>query len=359
MEAQLRIENLTKRFGAHVACDRIDLDIARGEFLTLLGPSGCGKTTLLRMIAGFEHPDEGRILLDGQDIAPLPPHKRPVNTVFQHYALFPHLSVGENVAYGLRRAGVAKEEIGPRVREALDGVRLADFADRLPTQLSGGQKQRVSLARALVLRPRVLLLDEPLGALDHQLRLEMQVELKQIQRHAGITFIFVTHDQPEALTMSDRIAVLSKGRIEQLGTAVEVYERPATEVVARFMGASNLLPGKVTEAEAERVAVALDHGPTCWFPGRGFTAGAEVKVMLRPEWLQIGASTPDGDWERWPVEITDRIYQGAVTRWSVKGLGNEVLEATGSAPGAHADELPGPGHAAQVAWKRGVGVVLR
>jgi spermidine/putrescine ABC transporter ATP-binding subunit len=365
--AHLRIERVTKRFGAHVAVDGVDLDIAAGEFITLLGPSGCGKTTLLRMIAGFESPDAGRILLDGEDIAPLPPHRRPVNTVFQHYALFPHLSVAENVAYGLRRAGLADTEVKERVREALAGVRLDSFADRAPTQLSGGQKQRVALARALVLRPRVLLLDEPLGALDHQLRLEMQVELKHIQRAAGITFLFVTHDQPEALTMSDRIAVLSSGRIEQLGTAWEVYERPATEFVARFMGASNLLPGRVAEVGPGRVRIALQEGPTKWFPSppRALGEGDVVKVMLRPEWLQMGQEAPEGQgWQVWPVEVAERIYQGSVTRWTVKGLGPEEIEVTGVAADRASGErgAPGevlaPGRKGVVAWRDGAGVVL-
>ncbi len=360
-KAHLRIERVTKRFGAHVAVKSVDLDVAAGEFITLLGPSGCGKTTLLRMIAGFDTPDEGRILLDGQDIAPLPPHKRPVNTVFQHYALFPHMSVAENVAYGLRRAGVADAEVKTRVAEALAGVRLESFADRPPTQLSGGQKQRVSLARALVLRPRVLLLDEPLGALDHQLRLEMQVELKHIQKAAGITFLFVTHDQPEALTMSDRIAVLSQGRIEQLGTAWEVYERPATEFVARFMGASNLLPGRVTEVATGRVRIALVDGPTRWFPAPSapVAPGADVKVMLRPERLVMATEAPAGpDWQVWPVEVTERIYQGSVTRWTVKGLGPEPLEVTGTGDRVLAPDALPVGAKGVLAWQDGAGVVL-
>ena len=359
--AHLRIEGVTKRFGAHVAVKQIDLDIAAGEFITLLGPSGCGKTTLLRMIAGFESPDEGRILLDGVDIAPLPPHKRPVNTVFQHYALFPHMTVAENVAYGLRRAGVADAEVKTRVAEALVGVRLESFAARPPTQLSGGQKQRVSLARALVLRPRVLLLDEPLGALDHQLRLEMQVELKHIQKAAGITFVFVTHDQPEALTMSDRIAVLSQGRIEQLGTAWEVYERPATEFVARFMGASNLLPGRVVEVAGGRVRIALVEGPTCWFPApiAAVGVGNTVKVMLRPERLTMGEQAPAGpDWQVWPVVVTERIYQGSVTRWTVKGLGDDTLEVTGTGDRALPPDALPAGAPGMLAWPTGAGVVL-
>lgn len=353
--SQLRVDRVTRRFGTHVAVNEVSLDVAPGEFITLLGPSGCGKTTLLRMIAGFETPDEGRILLDGEDIAPLPPHKRPVNTVFQHYALFPHLSVYENIAYGLRRKGVADAEVKQRVEAGLEGVRLAAFASRLPAQLSGGQKQRIALARALVLRPRVLLLDEPLGALDHQLRLEMQVELKQIQRAAGITFLFVTHDQPEALTMSDRIAVLSKGTIEQLGTPIEVYENPATEFVARFMGASNLLAGEVQEQDGDRVRVGITGGPTAWFSSA--QVSRQVKVMLRPEWLVLGSSPPEEPgWRYWPVEVKERMYQGAVTRWTVAGLGAGELEVTGT-PLASGEDLR-PGDKGMVAWKEGMGVVL-
>src|SRR5712692_3605487 len=231
---------LTKRF-AEVAVDSIDLTVASGEFFSLLGPSGCGKTTTLRLIAGFEQPTAGRVLLDGTDVTATPPHKRNVNTVFQSYALFPFLSVFDNVAFGLRNRGLAKAETGQRVREALDLVKLTEYAKRRPGMLSGGQQQRVALARALVLNPAVLLLDEPLGALDAKLRKALQIELKALQETVGITFIYVTHDQEEALTMSDRLAVMSRGRIEQVGTPEELYERPTTEFVADFLGVSNLM----------------------------------------------------------------------------------------------------------------------
>ena len=247
----------------------LSLDIAAGEFFTLLGPSGCGKTTTLRMVAGFEQPTEGRILIDGVDVEGVPPFKRPTNTVFQSYALFPHLSVEDNVAFGLRRKGVAKDETQRRVREELERVGLAAEAKRKPRQLSGGQQQRVALARALINRPAVLLLDEPLGALDLKLRKGLQIELKRIQRDVGITFVYVTHDQEEALTMSDRIAVMNHGMVEQLAPPEEVYERPATEFVAGFIGVSNLLPGQVESVDGDQVNLQLDSGPMVRTHGRG------------------------------------------------------------------------------------------
>src|SRR5215467_2279754 len=239
--------SLTKHFGQLAAVDAIDLEIPSGGFFSLLGPSGCGKTTTLRLIAGFEHPSSGRVLLDGRDMAGTPPSKRPVNTVFQSYALFPHLRVFDNVAFGLRRAHVPRDEVRRRVGEALELVQLSDLAARKPGQLSGGQQQRVALARALVLRPAVLLLDEPLGALDAKLRRQLQVELKQLQEQVGITFVYVTHDQEEALTMSDRIAVMNCGRVEQVGRPREVYEEPSTAFVADFLGVSNLMDATVTK----------------------------------------------------------------------------------------------------------------
>ncbi|HEY4492248.1 MAG TPA: spermidine/putrescine ABC transporter ATP-binding protein, partial [Acidobacteriota bacterium] len=237
----LELSEVSKKFGSTTAVDRVDLQIRRGEFFALLGPSGCGKTTLLRLIAGFEAADTGRILINGQDIAALPPYKRPVNTVFQHYSLFPHMNVFQNIAFGLERKGMDTDQIKKTVGESLELVRLGGFEKRRPPQLSGGQKQRVALARALVCHPEVLLLDEPLGALDMKLRKEMQLELKNLQEKLRITFIFVTHDQEEALVMSDRIAVMNHGRIEQVGVGcTEIFERPRTEFVANFMGATNV-----------------------------------------------------------------------------------------------------------------------
>jgi spermidine/putrescine transport system ATP-binding protein len=360
----LRLERVTRRFGSVVAVDDVSLDLRRGEFFSLLGPSGCGKTTLLRMVAGFEELDAGRILLHGLDIGKLPPHKRPVNTVFQHYALFPHLDVFENVAFGLRRQKAADTGLRRQVLEALELVRLTGFEDRLPAQLSGGQKQRVALARALVLRPQVLLLDEPLGALDHKLRLEMQVELKQLQRVCGITFLFVTHDQPEALAMSDRIAVLSEGHVEQSGVGKEIYERPKTEFVARFMGASNLLPAEVLEVHDHQASVAIEHGPTtnAVVPdGLAPQVGERVRFMLRPEWLRLAAQPSQGPhWSSWPVKVNDRNYLGATTRWTVSGLGGNPIEAsTGTGPDDEevSDDVR-PGETCHLYWRSGSGVIL-
>ncbi|TAL09096.1 MAG: polyamine ABC transporter ATP-binding protein, partial [Porticoccaceae bacterium] len=240
----LSLRNIGKRYDGRAALDDLTLDILDGEFLTLLGPSGCGKTTLLRLIAGFELPDTGTIALAGADITAVPPERRPLNTVFQSYALFPHLSVFENIAYGLRREKRPKDEIAARVAEALAMVELGDFARRKPHQLSGGQQQRVAIARALIKRPRLLLLDEPLSALDYKLRRAMQIELKRLQRELGITFLFVTHDQEEALSMSDRIAVLCDGALQQLGTPRDIYERPANLFTARFIGEANLFPAR-------------------------------------------------------------------------------------------------------------------
>src|SRR5262245_41462232 len=256
----VELESVTKRFGDLVAVDDLSLDFATGEFFTLLGPSGCGKTTTLRMIAGFEQPTEGTIRIDGADVAQLPPHRRPTNTVFQSYALFPHLNVAENVAFGLRRQRVPKGEIAKRVAAELKRVGLAAEASRRPAQLSGGQQQRVALARALVNLPKVLLLDEPLGALDLKLRKGLQIELKRIQQDVGITFVYVTHDQEEALTVSDGLAVMNRGRIEQVGAPEDVYERPETTFVAGFIGVSNLMPGVVEKVDDDKAKVRLDAG---------------------------------------------------------------------------------------------------
>ena len=251
----ISIDHVTRRFGAFVAVDDAHFDIRRAEFFSMLGPSGCGKTTTLRMIAGFEQPSEGQIRLEGNDVSKVPPYKRNVNTVFQQYALFPHMSVKDNVAFGLKAKKVAKAEIGKRVTTCSRSSGSSDFANRKPAQLSGGQQQRVALARALVNYPSALLLDEPLGALDLKLRQAMQLELKRIQREVGITFIFVTHDQEEALTMSDRIAVMSEGRVEQIGSPEEIYHEPDTEFVAGFIGMANLLPAVIERHEGE-LAVA-------------------------------------------------------------------------------------------------------
>jgi putative spermidine/putrescine transport system ATP-binding protein len=284
----VRMTGLRKTFGAVEAVAGIDLEIADGEFFSMLGPSGSGKTTVLRMIAGFELPTAGTVELSGRDVTRLPPYERDVNTVFQDYALFPHMSVLDNVEYGLRVRKVPRRERRERAERALDSVRLAGFGARRPAAMSGGQRQRVALARALVNRPKVLLLDEPLGALDLKLREQMQVELKEIQRDVGITFVFVTHDQHEALTMSDRVAVFDHGRIAQVGTPEEVYERPATPFVAGFVGTSNLLTGAVA----------------------GQLIGRDGTFSVRPEKIEMGT-------EGAPGTIAEVIYAGPVTRYVV------------------------------------------
>ena len=309
MGGEIRLVALTKRFGAVTAVDEIDLTIPQGEFFSLLGPSGCGKTTTLRMIAGFEQPTSGQVLLDGADMAGIPPNKRNVNTVFQSYALFPHMKVFDNVAYGLRRARAGRAEIKQRVGEALEQVQLSALASRKPAQLSGGQQQRVALARALVLKPAVLLLDEPLGSLDAKLRRQLQVELKALQEQVGITFLYVTHDQEEAITMSDRIAVMNRGHVEQAATPREMYEEPATAFVADFIGVSNLMDALATGAADG--AVTLDLGSGVMAAARGGDLGARgaVKVVIRPERVRIERAGVTGR-NRIPAMVTRSIYLG-------------------------------------------------
>jgi len=318
-QVDVRLVDVTKTYGSDVrAVDGISLDVLDGEFFSLLGPSGCGKTTTLRMIGGFEEPTSGRIELQGEEVTWLPPHRRNVNTVFQNYALFPHLSIRENVAFGLRRRKVADAEVRTRVAEMLELVELSALADRKPGQISGGQAQRVALARALVNRPAVLLLDEPLGALDLRLRKQMQIELKRIQVEVGITFIYVTHDQEEAMTMSDRIAVMNHGRYEQLGAPAEIYERPSTRFVAGFLGASNLLPGTVVGAEGDHVAVRLDLGPIVRLPAAAIAGRSRVDVGVRPEKIRLGsagAATPGVN--AIPGHIQDLSYTGVSTQYRV------------------------------------------
>lgn len=321
----LELRNVVKKFDSVTAVDRVNLQINRGEFFSLLGPSGCGKTTLLRMVAGFEATTEGQILINGNDIAPLPPYKRPVNTVFQHYSLFPHMNIFQNIAFGLERKGTPKDQIEKTVTEALDLVQLEGFEKRRPSQLSGGQKQRVALARALVCHPEVLLLDEPLGALDMKLRKEMQVELKNLQERLRITFIFVTHDQEEALVMSDRIAVMNAGRVEQVGNCADIFERPRTVFAANFMGATNLLEGTLT-IEGGRGKLAVDDGVS--FPVEpGDTPAGRTQFTVRPEKLLLTTEAP-ANRVCLPVTIDDEVYQGTNTSWIVgyKGKSLVVIE---------------------------------
>jgi spermidine/putrescine transport system ATP-binding protein len=349
----VHLERVTKRFGDFTAVRAIDLSIASGEFFTMLGPSGCGKTTTLRMVAGFEEPTEGRVLLDGQDVTGRPAFKRATNTVFQNYALFPHRSVEKNVAFGLERKGVDRGEIKRRVAEELERVGLSAEAKRRPAQLSGGQQQRVALARALVNRPAVLLLDEPLGALDLKLRKQLQVELKRIQREVGITFVYVTHDQEEALTMSDRIAVMNKGLIEQISDPETVYERPATTFVAGFIGVSNLMPGEVLSTDGSGAEMRLDSGPAVRTASSGGAAvGERVHAVVRPEKLVLESG--DGSVNGRPSvegQVESSLYLGTATQMVV--LLADATRMTVLVPNADADarrNLPVPGDSARLTW---------
>jgi spermidine/putrescine transport system ATP-binding protein len=331
MAAGIELVGLTKRFGhgdtSPAAVDNIDLSVSGGEFFSLLGPSGCGKTTTLRLIAGFEEPTAGRILLDGADVSHMPPHKRKVNTVFQSYALFPFLSVFDNVAFGLKHAQVTKADLKQRVGEALSLVSMSDFASRRPSQLSGGQQQRVALARALVLNPAALLLDEPLGALDAKLRRSLKVELKALQERVGITFIYVTHDQEEALTMSDRIAVMNAGRIAQIGTPQEVYESPADAYVADFLGAANLLQIVVTE-RARGGASTLKLGDIALTTSNEVPAepGASAQAVIRPERARVEAHGSQGP-NRVPALVDRVVYLGAATQVHLRLATGESLQS--------------------------------
>ncbi|WP_067068142.1 ABC transporter ATP-binding protein [Carbonactinospora thermoautotrophica] len=317
--ADLRLVALTKRFGAFTAVDELDLVIPQGSFFALLGPSGCGKTTTLRMIAGLERPTSGRVLIGATDVTDTKPYQRPVNTVFQNYALFPHLDIFENVAFGLRRRGIRGSEVKRRVADALELVQLGHLARRKPAQLSGGQQQRVALARAIVNRPAVLLLDEPLGALDLKLRRQMQVELKRIQTEVGLTFVHVTHDQEEAMTMADTIAVMNAGRIEQLGDPTTLYENPRTTFVANFLGQSNLVAATLVGRDGEHLVVEA-HGQRLALPAaRCATSGPNLWLGVRPEKLRVvadGTAAPEQN--RLTGVVTDASFVGVSTHYLVR-----------------------------------------
>ncbi|MEP7009824.1 MAG: ABC transporter ATP-binding protein [Acidobacteriota bacterium] len=335
----VEVLGLRREFGSFVALDGVSLAIRPGEFLTLLGPSGCGKTTLLRILAGLDVADAGTVRIDGQDVGEIPAHRRPVNTVFQSYALFPHMNVRDNVAFGLRMKKVPGGEVALRVERMLDLVQIATFADRKPAQLSGGQKQRVALARALINEPKVLLLDEPLGALDSKLRKELQVELLALQRRLGITFVFVTHDQEEALVMSDRIAVMRAGRIEQLGEAEEIYERPRTRFVSQFLGTCNLIEGKAVRRDGLAVRVETPFGELR-VEGHGAPAPPTtpespreaLTLAIRPEKVRLvsagaaGAAAEEGE-NRVPVTVRELIYIGSETHYLLDAPGGLILTA--------------------------------
>jgi spermidine/putrescine ABC transporter ATP-binding subunit len=310
----IELRGVTKRFGGFTAVNQVSLTVKAGEFITLLGPSGCGKTTILRLLAGFEHPDEGSVFLDGEDVSHVPPYRRSVNQVFQSYALFPHLTVRDNVGFGLRMQQVPASEAATRVAEALRMVSLEELGDRYPHQLSGGQRQRVAIARAIVPRPKVLLLDEPLSALDAKLRHGMQIELKHLQRKLGLTFVFVTHDQEEALTMSDRIAVINQGRIEQLGDATEIYHRPRTAFAADFIGQANLLESAVVGRDGATARVRLGCGLELIIASAELPAAAtKALVSVRPEKIHISRQ-PVVARNVFPARIEEEIFQGATDR---------------------------------------------
>ena len=368
----VRIDRVTKRFGDVVAVDALDLSVARGAFYSFLGPSGCGKTTTLRMIAGFEQPTSGEIYLAGEPVAGVPPYHRNVNTVFQHYALFPHMDVARNVGYGLRQKHASKADETRRVGEALELVRLGGYELRRTWELSGGQQQRVALARALVNHPTVLLLDEPLGALDLKLRKEMQLELKALQREVGITFVYVTHDQEEALTMSDVIVVMQHGRVQQQGGPAELYERPVNRFVANFIGVSNSVEGKLIEHDTAtgRGVVASDRGlrltGVITDPNASPTTGQQVIVAVRPERLRVepvgntgaDASASDAGWTRVEGRIHQGTYLGEQTEFRITTeIAGELIARRQNASGGGASGI-GPGDAVVVRWEDSANLIL-
>lgn len=348
---EIGLHGVRKRFSDQVAVDGVSLNVHEGEFFSVLGPSGCGKTTVLRMIAGFADPDEGRIELDGNDMVGVPPYRRDVNTVFQSYALFPHMSVWDNVAYGLKRKKVRGAELKKRVGEHLELVRLSQFAKRRPAQLSGGQQQRVAIARALAAGPRLLLLDEPLGALDAKLRKELQMELMRIQREVGTTFLYVTHDQEEALVLSHRVAVMNAGRIEQVGYPEDVYERPATRFVAGFIGTSNILDARVSGVDGGMVS--LD-APGATNLRAGFSGavghGREVAATVRPEKVHLFDETaePPAGWCVLRGVVQDVVYTGVSTQFVVETPAGVLTAFVQNA--RRIDDAGAPGQAVRMAW---------
>lgn len=355
-DSVVQLDKVRKQYGSFVAVHEADFSIGRGEFFAMLGPSGCGKTTTLKMIAGFEEPTSGRILLEGEDVSDVPPHKRNVNTVFQQYALFPHMSVFDNIAFGPRSKKLSDTEVTRRVQEMLDVVRLGDFASRRPAQLSGGQQQRVALARALVNYPSALLLDEPLAALDLKLREAMQIELKRIQREVGITFVFVTHDQGEALTMSDRIAVMSEGRVEQVGAPFDIYSRPESLFVAGFIGSANLLPGTIASSDGGSTRVDLAGGAQVVVSAGNsadnvsLSVGTQVTVMIRPEQLSLGAASGLS------IDVTDTVFQGATLR--LVGRMVNGTEVSAVLPVDPQRVTPAPGDSVTLSWHQSAPYLL-
>ncbi len=355
--AFLTIDGVTKRFGEVIAVDTIELDIAQGEIFALLGSSGCGKSTLLRMLAGFETPSSGRVLLAGQDITDLPPYERPINMMFQSYALFPHLTVYDNVAFGLRRDGMDKAAIAQRVAEMLALVQLTPYAKRKPHQLSGGQQQRVALARSLAKRPKLLLLDEPLAALDKKLRERTQLELVSILRQVGVTCVMVTHDQEEAMTMADRIAVMRDGRFLQLGTPGEIYEHPQTRFVADFIGNVNLFEGRLVVDEADHCAILCDEGLFHIGHGISGTLGGEFGVALRPEKIGIELGRREPGANLIAGTVAGRSYMGSYTAYEVDIAGSRRVRVTVSNADRHADPFAN-GAEVMLSWADTAPVVI-
>jgi len=360
---------ITKKFGEVTAVDSMDLQVASGAFYSFLGPSGCGKTTTLRMIAGFEQPTEGTILLDGEEVAGVPPYRRNVNTVFQHYALFPHMDVAQNVGYGLRQKKIGKDEERRRVDETLELVRLTGYSRRRTWEMSGGQQQRVALARALVNHPTVLLLDEPLGALDRKLRHEMQLELKDLQQRVGITFIYVTHDQEEALTMSDVIVVMKDGRIQQQGGPEELYRVPVNRFVADFIGTSNFVDARIVSMSGRsRAQIETTSGLRTWGvvtdPEAAPQTGAAVSMAIRPESLRIeevsGGDRTENGWVRIPGRVKQGTYLGDTTEYRIAtdAIGDEVIVRRQTESTDTAIRIFGPGEAVVLAWHEDANLVL-
>ena len=348
----VRIADVDKSFDGERVVKKLNLDVERGEFLTMLGPSGCGKTTTLRMIAGFEVPTSGQIFLEGEDVDDKKPNERNVNTVFQNYALFPHMNVFDNIAFGLVEKKVKKDEIRRRVEEMIRLVQLDGMEKRMPSQMSGGQKQRVAIARALVNRPKVLLLDEPLGALDLKLRKQMQGELKALQRRLGITFIYVTHDQEEALTMSDRIAVMNRGRLEQVGTPEEVYNHPETKFVADFIGESNIIEGYVEDMTESSIEVTMESGKAV-IPETGYRMEEMVYLCIRPENLKISTEPKEGF--RFRGQVREHIFIGSTNKTMIEMPNGQMLKSVTPAE----DELVPVGTTVNVYWNPGKAVVMR
>ena len=348
----VRIADVDKSFDGERVVKKLNLDVERGEFLTMLGPSGCGKTTTLRMIAGFEVPTSGQIFLEGEDVDDKKPNERNVNTVFQNYALFPHMNVFDNIAFGLVEKKVKKDEIRRRVEEMIRLVQLDGMEKRMPAQMSGGQKQRVAIARALVNRPKVLLLDEPLGALDLKLRKQMQGELKALQRQLGITFIYVTHDQEEALTMSDRIAVMNRGRLEQVGTPEEVYNHPETKFVADFIGESNIIEGYVENMTEDSIEVTMESGKAV-IPETGYRMEEMVYLCIRPENLKISTEAKEGF--RFRGQVREHIFIGSTNKTMIEMPNGQMLKSVTPAE----DELVPVGTTVNVYWNPGKAVVMR